>query len=77
MDVTILVADDHLSDIDGVAAALREAGLRVTGTLPSTGVITGAVGDEAGLESIAAVDGVAAVEPAQQVEIPPPDEPVQ
>jgi len=77
MDVTILVADDHLSDIDGVAAALREAGLRVTGTLPSTGVITGAVGDEAGLESIAAVDGVAAVEPAQQVEIPGPDEPVQ
>ena len=77
MDVTILVADDHLSDIDGVAAALQQAGLRVAGTLPTTGVITGAVEDEAGIESVAGVEGVAAVEPAQQVQIPPPDEPVQ
>jgi CheY-like chemotaxis protein len=77
IDVTILVADDHIDDIDGVAAALQEAGLRVAGKLPTTGVITGAVKDEAGLESVAAVEGVAAVEPAQQVQIPPPDEPVQ
>jgi hypothetical protein len=40
-------------------------------------VITGAVDDEAAMESIAAIDGVAAVEPAQRVQIPPPDEPVQ
>ena len=76
-DVTILVADDHVHDIDAVAAALREAGLRLTGTLPTTGVITGAVEDEAAIDAIAAVEGVAAVEPARQFEIPPPDEPVQ
>jgi hypothetical protein len=45
--------------------------------LQTTGVITGAVEDEATLESLAAVEGVAAVERAQEIFIPPPDEPVQ
>jgi hypothetical protein len=40
-------------------------------------VITGAVRDEAAIESMAAVDGVAAVEPAHDVQLPPPDDPVQ
>ena len=77
IDVTILVADEDVHDIGRVAAALQAAGLRLAGTLPTTGVITGAVEDEAGIESVAGVEGVAAVEPAQQVHIPPPDEPVQ
>ena len=77
IDVTILVSDEHVGAIEDVAAALQEAGLRLDLTLPSTGVITGAVEDEAALESIAAVEGVAAVERAQEVQIAPPDEPVQ
>jgi hypothetical protein len=76
-DVTILVADDRRDAIDGVAAALREAGLRLDQVLPATGVITGAVDDHAAIASLARVDGVAAVEPAQEVFIPPPDAPVQ
>jgi acyl carrier protein len=60
-----------------VAAALEEAGLRLGATLPAAGVITGAVEDEAALESLAAVEGVAAVERAHEIQIPPPDEPVQ
>ena len=60
-----------------MAAALQDAGLRLDLTLPTTGVITGAVEDDAALESIAAVDGVAAVERAQEVQIPPPEEPTQ
>jgi hypothetical protein len=60
-----------------VAAALREAGLRLDRTLPTTGVITGAVEDETALESLAAVEGVAAVEQAQEFQLPPPDEPIQ
>jgi hypothetical protein len=60
-----------------VAAALQEAGLRLDLALPTTGVITGAVEDEAALESMASVEGVAAVERAQEVQIPPPDEPTQ
>jgi hypothetical protein len=60
-----------------VAAVLQDAGLRLDLTLPTTGVITGAVEDDAALESIAAVDGVAGVERAQEVQIPPPEEPTQ
>jgi hypothetical protein len=40
-------------------------------------VISGAVEDEAALEALAAVEGVAAVERAQEIAIPPPDEPIQ
>ena len=74
IDVTVLVADDHLDAIDDVAAALQEAGLRLQSTLPATGVITGAADDPAALE---AVPGVAAVEAARDVGVPPPDSPLQ
>jgi len=77
IEVTVLVADDHLDAIDDVAAALELAGLRREATLPATGVITGAVADAAAMESVAAVPGVAAVEPVQEVFIPPPDAPIQ
>ena len=73
-DVTILVADDRRDAIDGVAAALQQAGLRLGQVLPATGVITGAVDDPAAL---AGIDGVEAVEPQQEVFVPPPDSEVQ
>jgi hypothetical protein len=75
--VTILIADERVGAIDDVAAALQEAGLRLGAALPATGVVTGAVEDEAALEAIAAVEGVAAVERAREIAIPPPDEPIQ
>lgn len=74
IDVTVLVDDDHLDAMDDVAAALQQAGLRLQSTLPSTGVITGAAEDPAALE---AVPGVAAVETARDVGVPPPDSPLQ
>jgi hypothetical protein len=77
MDVTVLVADDHLNAIDDVAAALEAAGLRRKATLPATGVITGAVEDPAAMQALAAVPGVDAVEPVQEIFIPPPDAPIQ
>lgn len=77
MDVTILVADDHIDAIDDVAAALQDAGLRLVAVLPATGAITGAVQDQAAIESLEAVEGVAAVEQSQEVQLPPPDEPIQ
>ncbi len=77
IDVTIIVADDHVESIDAVAAALQEAGLRLGVTLPSTGAITGTVEDEAALAALAAVEGVEAVERAQEFVLPPPDEPIQ
>jgi len=76
-DVTILVADDRLGAIDDIAAALQDAGLRLDRVLAGTGVITGAVDDASAMAALSAVDGVAAVEPAQEVFIPPPDAPTQ
>ena len=74
IDVTVLVDDDHLDAMDDVAAALRQAGLRLQSTLPLTGVITGAAEDPAALE---AVHGVARVEVARAPGVPPPDSPLQ
>jgi enamine deaminase RidA (YjgF/YER057c/UK114 family) len=76
-DVTVLIADDRLGAIQDVAAALQEAGLRLGQVLSATGVVTGSVDDDAAMERLAAVDGVAAVEPVQEVFIPPPDSPIQ
>ena len=75
-DVNVLIADDHLATIDEVAAALRDAGLRGAQVLPSAGVVTGAV-DDAAVSALEAVDGVAKVETATEIRLPPPDEPVQ
>jgi hypothetical protein len=75
--VTVLVADDRLDAIDEVAAALERAGLRLGDVLPAAGAITGSVDDLELLPELSAVEGVAAVEPAQEIQLPPPDEPVQ
>jgi hypothetical protein len=77
IDVTILVGEDHLGAIDDVAAALRAAGLRHDVALPATGVVTGAVPDEATLAALEGVAGVEAVERAQEIQLPPPDAPEQ
>jgi hypothetical protein len=73
-DVRILVARDHLAVIDEVAAALQRAGLRLGDVLPAVGAITGSVDDPTAL---AEIEGVAAVERAQEFQLPPPDAEVQ
>jgi hypothetical protein len=75
--VTVLVADDHLAVMHEVAAALQRAGLRLGDVLPASGVITGAVDDAATIPALADVEGVDAVEPEQEIQLPPPDAPVQ
>ena len=74
-DVTILVADDRRAAIDGVAAALQQAGLRLGQVLPATGVITGFVDDRrlAGGRSTASRRS----SPQQELFVPPPDSEVQ
>ena len=77
IDVTVLVEEAHLGAIDDVAAALRSAGLRRDVALPATGVITGAVDDEAALAALRGIAGVESVERAQEIQLPPPDAPQQ
>jgi precorrin-6B methylase 2 len=72
--VTVLVDDDHRGAIEEVAAALERAGLRVGEVLPSVGAITGSIEEPAAL---ACVEGVAAIEPAREIRLPPPDADVQ
>lgn len=77
VQVNVLVADDHIDSIDDVAAALGEAGLRLGQTLPTTGVITGSVADHDQTDALRKVAGVASVEVSRDVQLPPPDSPVQ
>ena len=76
-DVTVLVDDEHLATIDEVASALSRAGLRVGQTLRSTGVVTGSVDDKALIDDLRGVDGVVGVEVTRDIQLPPPEAPVQ
>jgi hypothetical protein len=67
----------HPARISEVADGLARAGLRDVQVLDAVGVITGTVDDDADLEALRQVAGVAAVEPSREVGIPPPDAPVQ
>jgi len=77
VEVSVLVEEDHLASLDDVLTALARAGLQVTETLESVGVVTGSVSDPGSIEGLRQIDGVASVEVARAFQLPPPDEPVQ
>ncbi len=71
IEVVVTVAPE---DAAAVAGRLQDAGMDVAQTLPSAGVVTGAApAGELGV--LREVDGVLAVEPARDVELPPPGAP--
>jgi hypothetical protein len=76
VEVVVSVTDDHLASIRQVAGELARAGMIVEQTLAETGVITGRAPRSA-LEALAALPGVAAVEPAGSFQLPPSDAPIQ
>lgn len=75
-EVAVTVADSHAGDVGEVAGRLRDAGMDVTQVLAAVGVITGSV-DASQLGTIAALPGVAAVEPQASFQVAPPDADVQ
>jgi hypothetical protein len=77
VNVEVSVADDRLEDVDGIAAALADAGLRGPTTLRGLGVITGSVDDPGKLDALRAVDGVKDLTAGGGAGVPSPDEPVQ
>jgi uncharacterized membrane protein (DUF441 family) len=77
VEVSVLVAGEHLASIDDVAAALEDAGLRVGAVMATIGVITGVADDPGQLAALQALDGVASVEVGREVRLPPPDSPIQ
>ncbi|NUT53119.1 MAG: hypothetical protein HOV94_38420 [Saccharothrix sp.] len=68
--VVVSVADDSLTDLPSVVAALRAAGMVVEDVLETLGVVTGAVAPEA-VGSLGDVPGVSRVEVDRVVGIPP------
>jgi hypothetical protein len=74
MDEQVIVT--VTGDIDAVVEQLRAAGMNVGQVLGEIGIVTGSVDSER-RTALAAVAGVVAVEPAQRVQLEPPDAEVQ
>ena len=77
VQVSVLVDDDHLPAIEELASELGRAGLAVGQTLQSVGVITGSVSDSGQTDALRQIPGVVGVEVNREVQLPPPDAPVQ
>ena len=71
--VVLAVDPDRFAE---VVAALRRAGLTVTGEQPILGTLSGTVAEDR-IPALEAVDGVDAVDRELTIELPPPDEPIQ
>lgn len=65
-NVIITVDDQHMADVESVAAALRAAGMSVTNVMPTTGIITGGVASDT-RQSLSALPGVKAIEPDEEM----------
>ncbi len=74
--VIVTVDDVHLAELDAVAQSLRRHGLQVEQVLPEVGLITGQLPVGHALAELR-VEGVAAVEEARSIRLPPPDAAVQ
>lgn len=74
--VIVTVDSAHLARLDAVAESLRRHGLQVEQLLPEVGLITGQLPDGRALAELR-VEGVAAVEEARSIRLPPPDAAVQ
>ena len=74
--VTVTVDDSHLGQIEEVTRKLADSGMTVEQTLPTIGIITGAV-QAAQVRSLQHVSGVRAVEVDRHYQLPPPDSNIQ
>ena len=75
-NVTISVADDHLSRFPEVVQRVQQAGVKVEQQLGNIGVVIGSIDSEK-LADLNEVEGVAAVEPSRDIHIAPPDNDLQ
>ena len=74
--ITVTVHDDHVARIDEVADRLRRAGMDVEQTRRGGGRTRGAAPPPP-RPTVAATEGVAAVEDATAFSVPPPDSDLQ
>lgn len=76
IEMLVTVADDHLSDFQQIVHQLRGTGLKISHTMESLGIVSGTI-NAADLEKIKSLQGIAAIEPAGSVQLPPPDSEIQ
>lgn len=74
--IVVMVADEALGDIAGLAKRLASEGMKIGRVLPVTGVITGSISPGL-MPSLARLSGVMAVEDEAVAPAPPPDSPIQ
>ncbi len=70
ISMTVTLDDEHLARAQQVSDALEDLGLTVERVMPEIGVITGS-GEEALLDRLRALDGVAEARPESGVRLPP------
>ncbi|MBL3668898.1 hypothetical protein JL475_23455 [Streptomyces sp. M2CJ-2] len=71
--VVLAVDPDRFAE---VVAALRRAGLTVTGEQPILGTLSGTVPEDR-IPALEAVDGVDSLDRERTIRLPPPDSPIQ
>lgn len=76
VDVVITLADDHINAINTVAKRLAAQGLSINGILETSGLITGSMQPD-GIAKLRKAKGVTAIEISGDVQIAPPDSPIQ
>jgi hypothetical protein len=74
--LTLSVSDSHMNKIAKVAAAAKQAGMKVEQQLKDLGVLTGVI-DQDKIDRLRQVDGISHVEEERTVNIPPPGSSVQ
>jgi hypothetical protein len=70
ISMTVTLDDAHMGQAQQMSAELQVLGLAVEKVLPEIGVITGS-GDEALLDRLRAMDGIAEARPEGGVRLPP------
>jgi len=76
VEVVVTVADDHLPHIKRLASDLEGKGLKVSNMMEGLGIISGKA-SVADLQQLKGLKGVASVEAAGNVQLPPPESDVQ
>ncbi len=74
--LSLTVSDSHMRHLDKIAEAARKVGMVVEKQLESIGVLTGTI-ESGKIGLLHQIAGVSGVEKEREVQLPPPDSPIQ
>lgn len=76
VQVNVTIDNAHLEQIDAVTEQLKAAGLDVTQTLSTLGIVSGSI-DADKVDSLSEVNGVESVDVDKTITLPPPGSNIQ